>query len=126
MRPLSRAGKVVVAGPLFADDGKTPRGSLIVLEAASLEEARALAARDPYVVEGVFARHDVHPFTAGLSGAAGLVSEVGDADELPHAVGSQTSWRESYGFELYDAASGLVGVGTRRGAARTRARWTST
>ena len=63
LRPVSRAGKVVVAGPLFADDGKTPRGSLIVLEAASLEEARALAARDPYVVEGVFARHEVHPFT---------------------------------------------------------------
>jgi len=62
LRPLSRAGKVVVAGPLFADDGKTPRGSLIVLEATSLEEARALAARDPYVLEGVFARHDVQPF----------------------------------------------------------------
>jgi uncharacterized protein YciI len=63
LAPFSRAGRVVVAGPLFADDGKTPRGSLIVLEAASLEEARATAARDPYVVEGVFARHDVHPFT---------------------------------------------------------------
>lgn len=62
LRPLSTAGRVVVAGPLFADDGKTPRGSLIVLEAASLDEARALAARDPYVVEGVFARHDVMPF----------------------------------------------------------------
>ena len=62
LRPLSSAGKVVVAGPLFDDAGKTPRGSLIVLEAASLDEARALAARDPYVVEGVFARHDVQPF----------------------------------------------------------------
>jgi hypothetical protein len=62
LRPLSRAGQVVVAGPLLGDDGKTPRGSLIVLEASSLDEARALAARDPYVVEGVFARHEVHPF----------------------------------------------------------------
>ena len=62
LRPLDRAGRVVVAGPLFADDGKTPRGSLIVLEATSLEEARALAEQDPYVVEGVFARHDVLPF----------------------------------------------------------------
>lgn len=62
LRPSSEAGRVVVAGPLFADDGKTPRGSLIILEAASLDEARALAARDPYVVEGVFARHEVMPF----------------------------------------------------------------
>jgi len=62
LRPLSSAGRVVVAGPLFAEDGKTPRGSLIVLEAASLDEARALAARDPYVLEGVFGRHEVMPF----------------------------------------------------------------
>jgi len=62
LRPEDRAGRIVIAGPLFADDGKTPRGSLIVLEAASLDEARALAARDPYVVEGVFASHEVHPF----------------------------------------------------------------
>lgn len=62
LRPLSEAGRVVIAGPLFADDASTPRGSLIVVEAPSLDEARALAASDPYVVEGVFARHDVVPF----------------------------------------------------------------
>lgn len=62
LRPLDRAGRVVVGGPLFADDGKTPRGSLIVLEAASLDEVRELAARDPYVVEGVFERYEVRPF----------------------------------------------------------------
>src|SRR5215472_8386995 len=62
LRPLDRAGRVKVAGPIFADDGKTPRGSLVVLEAADLAEARALAASDPYVVEGVFATHEVLPF----------------------------------------------------------------
>lgn len=61
LRPVDRAGRVVVAGPLFADDGKTPRGSLIVLEAESLDEVRELAARDPYVLEGVFERYDVRP-----------------------------------------------------------------
>lgn len=63
LRPLDREGRVLVAGPLFADDGKTPRGSLIVLEAPDLAAARDLAARDPYVVEGVFERYDVRPFT---------------------------------------------------------------
>ena len=62
LRPLDRAGRVAIAGPLFADDGKTPCGSLIILEAADLATARELAARDPYVVEGVFATHDVKPF----------------------------------------------------------------
>ncbi|HEY8518146.1 MAG TPA: YciI family protein [Candidatus Binatia bacterium] len=62
LRPHDAAGRIVIAGPLLQDDGKTPCGSMIVLEAASLEEARAIAARDPYVVEGVFARHEVRPF----------------------------------------------------------------
>ncbi len=63
LRPLDREGRVLVAGPLFADDGRTPRGSLIVLDAPDLDAARELAARDPYVVEGVFDRYEVRPFT---------------------------------------------------------------
>lgn len=62
LRPLDAAGRIAIAGPVFADDGRTPRGSLIVVEAASLDEARDLAARDPYVVEGVFERYEVRPF----------------------------------------------------------------
>lgn len=62
LRPLAEAGRVHLAGPLFADDGTSPRGSMIVLEAGSLDEAREVAARDPYVVEGVFDRYDVRPF----------------------------------------------------------------
>ena len=51
MDPLNRAGKVILAA-----------GSLIVIEASSLEEATAFAAGDPYVTQGVFARYEVHPF----------------------------------------------------------------
>jgi uncharacterized protein YciI len=57
LRPLSDAGRVKLAGP-FLD--KT--GSLIVVEAESLDEVWALVARDPYVTEGVFNRVDVKPF----------------------------------------------------------------
>jgi len=57
MDPLDKAGKVVLAGP-FTDGA----GSLIVIEADSLEEAKAFAAGDPYVTQGVFARYEVHPF----------------------------------------------------------------
>jgi uncharacterized protein YciI len=63
LAPAHRAGKVKIAGPLCAEDGKTPRGSLIIFEAASLAEAREIASRDPYVVEGVFGHHEVWPFT---------------------------------------------------------------
>jgi uncharacterized protein len=63
LEPFSQAGRVVFAGPIFEDDGRTPRGSVIVFEAADLAEARAIAARDPYVVEGVFDRYEVRPST---------------------------------------------------------------
>jgi len=56
---LDDAGRIRHAGPLLDDAGR-PVGSLILFEAAGLDEARAIAARDPYVVEGVFDRHEVH------------------------------------------------------------------
>jgi uncharacterized protein YciI len=58
MEPLDREGRVVLAGPLT---DKT--GSLIVIEADSLEEAQQFAREDPYTVNGVFQRVEVHPFT---------------------------------------------------------------
>lgn len=57
MEPLDRAGRVVLAGPLTDHTG-----SLIVIEAGSLEEAQKLAQEDPYMIHGVFERVEVHPF----------------------------------------------------------------
>lgn len=54
---LNKAGKVMLAGPLT--DGA---GSLIIIEADSLEAATAFVADDPYVTQGVFARYEIHPF----------------------------------------------------------------
>ncbi len=50
-------GKVILAGPLT---DKT--GSLIVVEADSLEDAQAFAHGDPYMVNGVFEELAIHPF----------------------------------------------------------------
>lgn len=55
--PLHRQGKVLLAGP-FTDQA----GSLIIMEASSLEEAQKFAAEDPYTVHGIFERVEVHPF----------------------------------------------------------------
>ena len=55
---LEAAGRIVHAGPLLGEEG-TPVGSLIVFEAPDLAFAQALAARDPYVVGGVFERYEV-------------------------------------------------------------------
>ena len=55
--PEAKAGRLKLAGPLL---DKT--GSLIVVEAASLADAWALVARDPYVTEGIFNRVEVKAF----------------------------------------------------------------
>jgi uncharacterized protein YciI len=57
LEPLAQRGRVILAGPLT---DKT--GSLIVIEADSLEEAKNIAHDDPYTKFGVFARVEVHPF----------------------------------------------------------------
>ena len=60
-------GRMVLAGPLPAIDSPDPgpagfTGSLIVAEFASLRDAEAWIAEDPYVTEGVFSSFEVRPF----------------------------------------------------------------
>ena len=57
LRPLVRAGKVVIAGP-FTDGS----GSLILADFESEDAAQTFAENDPYTVEGVFERVEVKPF----------------------------------------------------------------
>lgn len=59
LRAIVAEGRMRQAGPLLDPEGR-PCGSLVVFEAPSLAEATAFAAADPYVVHGVFARHEVH------------------------------------------------------------------
>jgi len=66
LRPLVDQGRVVFAGPHPAIDSPDPgpagfTGSLIIAEFDSLEKAQAWSARDPYVVEGVFAEVEIKP-----------------------------------------------------------------
>jgi hypothetical protein len=68
LRPLADAGHVIFAGPLLDDAGE-PCGSLIVFEAESLEAARRFAASDPYVVQRIFASHEVFGSRQVLPGA---------------------------------------------------------
>jgi len=59
LEALERTGRLRQAGPML-DEAGNPMGSVVFFEADDLDAARALAARDPYVVEGVFERHEVH------------------------------------------------------------------
>lgn len=69
LKALDRDGRIALAGPLLEEDGATPCGSLVVLEAESYEAARAVVEADPYVTDGVFASYDLRAFTKVLPGA---------------------------------------------------------
>lgn len=58
---LNAAGTLKFAGPFLDADGK-PDGSLVVVEAAGIDEARALADADPYAKAGLFESVDVRPW----------------------------------------------------------------
>jgi uncharacterized protein len=50
------------AGPFTAEDGETMNGSLVVVEADSLQAAKAIADGDPFAKAGVFASVEIRPW----------------------------------------------------------------
>jgi len=57
LEQLEQQGRLPLAGP-FTDGS----GSLIIVEAATVEEAWKLVASDPYIANGVFESVEVRPF----------------------------------------------------------------
>ena len=53
---------LVLAGPFTESDGQTMNGSLIVVEAASIDAARKIATNDPFARLGIFASVDIRPW----------------------------------------------------------------
>jgi uncharacterized protein YciI len=53
---------LVFAGPFMSDDGSSPIGSLLVVEASSRADVEALAEADPYASADVFASVDIRPW----------------------------------------------------------------
>lgn len=58
---LNAEGTLKMAGPFLNDDGK-PCGSLVIVEAETLEAAKALADSDPYTQAGLFEAVEIKPF----------------------------------------------------------------
>lgn len=62
----SLGDRLIFAGPFLGDDGK-PTGSLVVIEAADIAEAKVMAASDPFVTENVFASYEVKRWNWGIN-----------------------------------------------------------
>lgn len=54
--------RLFLAGPLLADDGTTPLGSLLIVECVDRAAAEAFAANDPYAKAGLFTNVTIRPF----------------------------------------------------------------
>jgi uncharacterized protein YciI len=66
----SLGDKVRIGGAILTADEKEPRGSVLIVEAATLDEARAIAAADPYAKADVFESVEIHTWRQ----AAGVVA----------------------------------------------------
>lgn len=58
---LNAAGTLKIAGP-FLDDAGKPCGSLLIIKAEDIAEARVIAAGDPYAQAGLFASVEIKPY----------------------------------------------------------------
>ncbi len=54
--------RVKLAGPMLSDDGEGMVGSMLVIEADSLEAIHAVADADPYALAGLFEKVTIRPF----------------------------------------------------------------
>lgn len=69
---LNAEGKLALAGPFLNGEGK-PDGSLVVVKAESLDEAKAMLAEDPYAKAGLFEFTDFRAWTWAFNKPEGLV-----------------------------------------------------
>ena len=67
---LQRLGEKLVAAGALLDNAEKPEGSLMVLEAESLEDAKVAFAADPFVQQGVFASWEVKPWRLAIDNMA--------------------------------------------------------
>jgi hypothetical protein len=58
--------KLVLAGPFLNEAGEGV-GSIVVVEAANLDEARAMLNRDPFVVHGLFDTVIIKPWKLSIN-----------------------------------------------------------
>lgn len=58
--------KLVLAGP-FLDEAENMVGSIVVVEAESLDAARAIYARDPFMTGGLFDSVTIKPWRIGIN-----------------------------------------------------------
>ena len=66
----TRSEMIRLAGPMLSDDGEHMLGSMFILDAASIDAARAFNAEDPYTQAGLWGNVIVRPFRQVIPAAS--------------------------------------------------------
>ncbi|AFL54106.1 uncharacterized protein YciI [Sinorhizobium fredii] len=61
LNELNVKGILRIAGPFLGEDGK-PTGSLVIVKADTIEEAKAIAEADPYAKAGLFSKVEIKAY----------------------------------------------------------------
>ncbi|PDT82003.1 YciI-like protein [Sinorhizobium sp. BJ1] len=61
LNELNAKGILRIAGPFLGEDGK-PTGSLVIVKADTIEEAKAIAEADPYAKAGLFSKVEIKAY----------------------------------------------------------------
>ncbi|MCQ4159850.1 YciI family protein [Roseomonas sp. GC11] len=57
---IRNAHRIIASGGLFADDGQTYTGGLIILDTDHRQEAIDYIESDPFFLQGIFSQYTVH------------------------------------------------------------------
>jgi uncharacterized protein len=66
----STPAKIVISGPLLADDEETMIGSFFLIEAAGKDEVVAFNTADPFTKAGIWREVRIHPFLKRMDNRA--------------------------------------------------------
>jgi uncharacterized protein len=58
----ARLDRVVLGGPIFAEDGKTTIGGILIIDVPDRAACEAFFADEPYAKAEMFERIEIHPF----------------------------------------------------------------
>lgn len=71
---VSIVDKIIVAGPMFANDNKTIVGSILIYKTEDKEEAEALLKGDPYFDAGIWDKVSINIFRGAIGDVVGGIS----------------------------------------------------
>lgn len=63
---LAPPARIMLAGPTFDPSGEKMNGTLLIVEADSIDEVSKLIAGDPYTQAGLFKFVEIRPWHCGL------------------------------------------------------------